>query len=378
MSLYGMMRTGVSGMNAQSNRLGTVADNIANSGTTGYKRSSTEFSTLVLPSSQGSYSSGAVKTTIRTAIGDQGLLQFTNSALDLAVQGDGFFVVTDAGGVNRFLTRAGSFVEDKDGYMVNAAGFYLMAANTNGTLERAQVDRTTPSAAASTSATITANLPSQAEIGTTFTRTVTVYGGQGQQIPVELEYRKTGDNEWEVDVGDETLTFAFDESGTLTPPVGPVQVVVDAATGQQVTFDLGATTQLATAYEALPASVDGFPAGTPDELEIGVDGRVTALSDTGASRFLFQIPLARVASPDNLTVIAGNVFQENQRTGESTLGLADSGNYGKIVSGALEGSNVDIAEELTSMIESQRNYTANSKVFQTGSELLDVLVNLKR
>ncbi|MET0170759.1 MAG: flagellar hook protein FlgE [Aliihoeflea sp.] len=377
MSLYGMMRTGVSGMNAQSNRLGTVADNIANSGTTGYKRSSTEFSTLVLPSAQGSYSSGAVKTTIRTAIGDQGLLQFTTSALDLAVQGDGFFVVTDAGGVNQFLTRAGSFVEDKDGYMVNAAGYYLMAVNADGSMSRAQVDRTTPSAEASSNATITANLPSQGT-ATSFTRTVTAYGGQGQQIPVNIEYRRIGDNEWEVDVAGQTVALSFDENGFLDPPVGPISVEVDAATGQQVSFDFGRTTQLATGYEAIPASMDGFPAGTPDELEIGVDGRVTALSDSGAARFLFQIPLARVSSPDNLSVLAGNIFQQNQRSGESTIGTADSGNFGKIVSGALEGSNVDIAEELTSMIESQRNYTANSKVFQTGSELLDVLVNLKR
>lgn len=90
MSLYGMMRTGVSGMNAQANRLSAVADNIANSDTTGYKRSSAEFSTLVLPSTAGSYSSGGVNTTIRTAVGAQGVLQYTTSVSDLAVNGDGF------------------------------------------------------------------------------------------------------------------------------------------------------------------------------------------------------------------------------------------------------------------------------------------------
>ena len=104
MSLYGMMRTGVSGMASQANRLSTVADNIANSSTTGYKRARTEFSSLVLPSTQGSYNSGAVTTTVINSISQQGRLQYTTSVSDLAVDGNGFFIVQDAGG-NSFLTR---------------------------------------------------------------------------------------------------------------------------------------------------------------------------------------------------------------------------------------------------------------------------------
>src|SRR5882757_3471839 len=126
MSLYGMMRTGVSGMNAQANRLSTVADNIANSDTTGYKRSSAEFSTLVMPSTGGAYNSGGVTTTIRSAISAQGVLQYTTSVSDLAVNGEGFFVVQDPSGTP-FLTRAGAFVPDAEGRLVNAAGYQLMA-----------------------------------------------------------------------------------------------------------------------------------------------------------------------------------------------------------------------------------------------------------
>ena len=125
MSLYGVMRTGGSGMNAQSNKLSTVADNIANVNTTGYKRASTEFSSLVLQSGTGNYNSGSVETHVRYAISDPGNLNFTTSATDLAIQGNGFFVVNDAGGTP-FLTRAGSFVPDGQGNLVNAAGFYLM------------------------------------------------------------------------------------------------------------------------------------------------------------------------------------------------------------------------------------------------------------
>ena len=125
MSLYGMMRTGVSGMNSQANRLSTVADNIANSSTTGYKRASTEFSSLVLPSTAGSYNSGGVTTTVVNAISKQGALQYTTSVTDLAIDGDGFFVVEDPSGTS-FLTRAGAFVPDKDGYLVNTAGYRLI------------------------------------------------------------------------------------------------------------------------------------------------------------------------------------------------------------------------------------------------------------
>src|SRR4051794_33431206 len=128
MSLFGIMRTGGSGMNAQSNKLSTVADNIANVNTGGYKRASTEFSSLILRSGSGNYNSGSVETHVRYAITDSGPLQFTTSTTDLAIQGNGFFVVTDAGGTP-FLTRAGSFVPDGQGNLVNLAGFRLMGFN---------------------------------------------------------------------------------------------------------------------------------------------------------------------------------------------------------------------------------------------------------
>ena len=174
MSLYGVMRTGGSGMNAQSNKLSTVADNIANVNTTGYKRASTEFSSLVLQSGTGNYNSGSVETHVRYAISDPGTLNFTTSATDLAIQGNGFFVVTDAGGTP-FLTRAGSFVPDGQGNLVNAAGFYLMGYNlkngppnvvSNGLsgLEVVNIAQTALQGNPSTKATVSANLDANAAI----------------------------------------------------------------------------------------------------------------------------------------------------------------------------------------------------------------------
>src|SRR4051812_18476230 len=168
MSLYGVMRTGVSGMSAQSNKLSTVSDNIANVNTTGYKRASAEFSSLILKSGSGNYDSGAIETNVRYAITDAGHLQFTTSTTDLAVQGNGFLVVQDPSGTN-FLTRAGSFVPDSQGNLVNAAGLQLMGYNIqngppavtangfNG-LQGVNVNLMTLQALPSTLATVSANL----------------------------------------------------------------------------------------------------------------------------------------------------------------------------------------------------------------------------
>ena len=145
-----------------------------------------------------------------------------------------------------------------------------------------------------------------------------------------------------------------------------------------VTLDLSAVSQLATDYTVLNATVNGSGASTIQDVRIGSDGVVSALYTDGTERPLYRIPLATVRSPDQLTVLPGNVYSPNLDAGDITIGFPETGQFGSVMSGALEGSNVDIAQELTNMIESQRNYTANSKIFQTGSDLLDVLVNLKR
>ena len=125
MSLYGVMRTGVSGMNAQATRLSSVAENVANVNTTGYKHSTCEFSSLLLSTCPGNYEPGSVLTNIRNHVSTQGSVRDTTSSTDLAIVGTGFFVVADPSG-SPVLTRAGSFVPDGDGNLVNAAGFSLM------------------------------------------------------------------------------------------------------------------------------------------------------------------------------------------------------------------------------------------------------------
>lgn len=409
MSLYGVMRTGVSGMNAQSNKLSTVSDNIANVNTTGYKRASTEFSSLILKSGSGNYDSGAVETTVRYAISDPGNYHFTTSTTDLAVQGNGFFVVQDANG-NNFLTRAGAFVPDNTGNLVNTAGFTLMgyniangaaptvAANGFGGLQIINVNQMALQAAPSTKATVAANLdPSATAIAApagpanyTSKTSMVTYDNIGNAVTLDVYAAKTGANTWDIQVyngatalttAGPATTFTFDVTATgkgRLDAASPTSLSV-AIPGGSAAFniDLSAMTQVAASFD-FKATVDGNAPSAVDKVNIDDKGIVTAVLKNGTTLPSFQIALATVPSPDHLTPEVGNVYSPNLESGNVQVGLAGQGGLGTVKSGALEDSNVDLADELTSMIESQRGFTANSKSFQTGADLLDVVVNLKR
>ncbi|HLP69617.1 MAG TPA: flagellar hook-basal body complex protein, partial [Rhizobium sp.] len=145
-----------------------------------------------------------------------------------------------------------------------------------------------------------------------------------------------------------------------------------------VDFDLSGMSQLASKSAISDGSANGSPAEAMTGFEVDSDGTVYATYAKSDPKALYQIALATVPSPDNLTLFSGNVYRTSATSGVVTIGFAGSSGFGKIVAGALEASNVDIASELTEMIEAQRTYTANSKVFQTGSDLMDVLINLAR
>ena len=419
MSLYGMMRTGVSGMNAQANRLSTVADNIANAGTTGYKRSSTEFSSLIIPNVTGNYTSGGVTTSVRYATSQQGDLKYTTSTTDLAINGDGFFVVQDPSG-KPFLTRAGSFVPDGDGRLVNAAGFYLMGYNAeNGTpsavtngfggLEPVLISQTELTAVPSKNGLFTANLPSNAAVvvagnlpslnAPTATASakssLVVYDNLGSEVLLDIYFTKSGANTWEVAVYNQanaapgtsfpytagplaTQTLNFDPANGKLTAASLKDITIPVPGGVPFTLDLAGTSQLATGYTVLDSKVDGNAPSGIDKIEVSADGTIYAQYENGSFKTLYRIPIATVQSPDQLNVEPGNVYSQSSDSGDIRIGFANEGGMGEVVSGALENSNVDIAEELTSMIELQRTYTANSKVFQTGADLMDILVNLKR
>lgn len=428
MSLYGVLRSGVSGMNAQGSKLATTSDNIANANTVGYKRASTEFSSMVIGSGRsGAYQPAGVDTQTRYAIGEAGSYLSTTSGSDLAVTGSGFFVVQDAGGTP-YLTRAGSFVQQSDGTLKNTGGFTLLgydlangtptpSANSLNGLVPVNVNALGMTASPTTSGYVSAtlnsnatavpaaNLPSANAAGATSTNktSLTAYDNLGNEVMLDVYFTKTGANQWECAVFDRagataggfpyvptgtpavstpltTATLNFDPTNgklTTSPAVFTLPVP-NTGSSQTMTLDLSSMTQLGTSEFSPKGDTDGNAAQAVDSVEISDKGIVYAIFGDGTRKATFQIPLANVPSPDNLTPVAGNAYSISMDSGDPSVGFAGSSSFGIIKSGSLEQSNADMGSELTAMIEAQRGYTANSKVFQTGSDLLDVLVNLKR
>ncbi len=419
MGLFSMLRTSASGMAAQATRLSTVADNIANAGTTGYKRASAEFSSLFLTSGKSEYISGSVNTNVRYFVSEQGSFKFTTSVTDLGIKGSGFFVVAGENG-QQYLTRAGSFVPDGDGNLVNAAGFKLMGFSlaggnpslvSNGTagLQVISVGSLTLQANATTQGSLFVNLPSNATAAApanlpsanaataTFDgkTSLIAYDNLGNEVTLDVYSTKTAANTWEVTVFDRaaagpgggfpytsgplsTTTLTFDPATGDLDASSPTSISVAIPNGATMTLDMSETSQLAAVYTVFKASVNGNAPSKVDRVEISDDGTMYSVFENGARNAMYRIPLADVPSPDNLQPLAGNVYVTSAESGDIQVGFAKDAGFGVVVSGALEQSTVDLASELTTMIESERNYTANSKVFQTGADLMDVLVNLKR
>ncbi|TGD95611.1 flagellar hook protein FlgE [Methylobacterium nonmethylotrophicum] len=424
MSLIGVLRTGVSGMNAQSNRISTVAENIQNSGTTGYKRSSTEFSSLLIAeSASGNYNSGSVGTVVRRAVTEGGNIASTTSKSDIAIDGNGFFVVKDATNAP-YLTRAGNFVVDGvTGNFTNAAGMTLMGYSLlngdpnptlNSVTDMVPINLSSVSARAQPTAegALSGNLPLD---GTTTPAgqyakkySLVTYDRLGKAQTLDVYLAKNTGGTWTMSIYDAaanptpagttptlpagtalaSTTVGFDANGRIAgtqvagPPVaytGPksIGLTVPGGNGNPMTIDISGLTQLAGSY-GLQGQADGAAPAAVTGSEFGSDGTVYATFADGTRMAAFKVPLATVESPDNLEPRSGNVFRVSVDSGDIQVGFASQNGRGTLKAGALEQSNVDVSTELTSMIESQTVYTANSKVFMTGNEMLDTLMNLKR
>ncbi len=418
MSLYGLLTTSASGMSAQSTLLGTVADNIANVDTVGYKSGSAEFASMVLGASNSNFQSGSVLAAPRITVEGQGPITSTSSPTDLAVQGVGFFLVQGPGGTP-VLTRAGSFVENSSGNLVNSAGYTLLGypAGTTGVSNGyggltpvnlstlgLQASPTTsgelylnlPSASASLSASTT--LPStNPATGATYTEktSLSAYDNLGNQITLDvyLSNVSTAGNppSWEVDVFDAstatnggfpytsgpltTQTLTFDPTTGALTSGSPISIAIP--NGKTMSLDMSQSTQLATSYTILQASTNGNAPSQVSNISIGTDGTLSTVYQNGATIQQYKIPLATVVSPDSMTAVTGNAYEPNTSSGAAQIGKAGLGGVGKIASNALESSTVDLSTELTKMIAAQNNYQANSKVFQTGSQLLQVLISIE-
>ena len=410
MSLFSAMRSGVSGMSAQSSRMAAISDNISNSATVGYKRASVDFSTLMTSSgSNTTYSAGGVRSNVHYQVLKDGTIQGTQSATDLAIEGRGFFVVANSattaqGAPNYALTRAGSFLPDDQGFLRNSAGQYLQAwkLGPDGTLpavNKSSFDNLTAVSVAglayggskTTQMSFSGNLPAQAANGTSFDTTSTFYDGIGNPMDVTLTWTKTANpNEWTLGatgpagytVALSSNTVTFDATGpnaglpsgalptiTLTSPATPPSDTIN--------IGLGNVTQLNGDY--VPQFMgDGAKAGQVSTVDIDKAGTLWAIYDNGARQPLYQIPIADVVNPDGLTVQDGNTYTLGSNSGALTLSAGNSGNAGSVAGYALEQSNVDIAEELVSLIETQRAYSSSATIVRTADEMVDETTRLKR
>lgn len=419
MSIYGAMFAGVSGLAAQSNALGMISDNIANVNTIGYKGTSARFSTLVTQAAtQTTHTPGGVMSSPYSFINRQGLLQGSSSGTDLAVAGQGFFVVNEAAtpgfGDDFYFTRAGSFNPDQNGNLVNAAGYFLQGFNLrNGTpppssstftgLETVNISNLSGSAAATTAISLGVNLPSTAAVTDSFSVTAQVFDSLGNAHDMNVTFTKSATNTWSWAASDPSLDggatssgsavgsgdIVFDTDGTpLTfSPAAPTITLTGFTTGAgnaTITLDLGSiagtdgVTQFAGDFTISNIDQDGVRFGNYTGITISDQGIVTALFDNGQRQDIYQLPLGMFRNPNGLEAKSGNVYLETDRSGNFQLNLAGNGGAGDIAPGALESSTVDLAEEFTKMIITQRAYSANTKVITTADEMLDELIRVKR
>ncbi|MBI2893700.1 MAG: flagellar hook protein FlgE [Deltaproteobacteria bacterium] len=432
MSILRALNTGATGLASHGEALGVVGDNIANVNTVGFKRQRGDFEDILGRSIAGASAVSGAGAGSRLAhieqMWTQGSLLTTESPTDLAISGDGTFIVDgNAGGMTgRFFTRAGQFHIDAEGRLVNPNGLRLQGYTANaqgvlsGKLGDLYVDGGTVPAQASTAVDLAANLDSNAQVpalpwdpldpgGTSnFSTGVTVYDSLGNPHEVTVYFRKTAANAWDwhamVDGGELTGGVAgvptegasgsltFTTNGELdTETVGAAAWnFVGATAGQTIDFDFGtsittdggtgldATTQFASASTTTGLSQDGYAAGTVSGIAIAGDGTVSGVFTNGQRRTLGQVAIADFANVQGLDRVGQGLWTETQESGEALIGAPESGGRGSIVSGALEQANIDLGREFVDLIAYQRGFQANSRIIQAADEMYGELVNLRR
>jgi len=418
MSIYGAMFSGVSGLNAQSQALGIIADNISNVNTVGYKGTSAQFYTLVTQAATATnFTPGGVQSVPVQALDHQGLLQGSASKTDVAITGRGFFVVNEDAVPTQsseyLYTRAGSFRADKDGNLVNSAGYYLqgwpmvagvLPNNTSvlSSVETVNVSNFSGTAEPTQNINVALNLPSTAAVADSFTSTIQIFDSLGNAHDIDITYTKAGVNDWTITVADPVLastgvvsgttgvvarSIQFNGDGTpatITFPDITVTGWTTGASNSTVAVDVGTVdeadgvTQFASDFSINSIDQDGVRFGGFTGVNIDHAGVVTAVFDNGEQRPIYQLPLAVFDNPNGLEAVTGNAYRQTDRSGVLVLQQADSGGTGEVVSSALEASTVDLAEEFTKMITTQRAYSASARIITTADDMLDELLRIKR
>jgi flagellar hook protein FlgE len=410
-SLY----SGVTGINAAGYTMSVIGNNIANSNTVGFKSSYTSFADILSQSLGGATAGNqigrGVNLTDIATIFNQGSFENTANGTDLAIEGSGFFLVADNTGT--YYTRAGQFIVDSEGYLVNPSGFKLQGygIDSSGALLTTTGDINVSQVSSAPQVTgsfrILANLDGSSDIeaGDQYSTTITVYDSIGEAIPLTIIFTKraTG-NAWDYEasipssMGTATGTGSveFDADGNLVSLDGTTgfsdkDIFIDLPGGGGADFTVSwdiwdddksvATTDL-TGYAAVSDTnglfQDGYAPGAIQTISVDQDGQIVGLFTNGQTRTLGQVLLADFISPWGLTKMGKSLYAESANSGQPTLGTPGSGGRGMISSNSLEMSNVDMASEFVKMITTQRAYQANARVITTSDELLQELIMIKR
>jgi flagellar hook protein FlgE len=390
----------LSGINAAEAQLNVISNNIANAGTVGFKGSTAQFAEVYavtgLNLSSSAVGSGVDMTGTEQQF-TQGDLETTNGSLDMAISGNGFFVVNNGSG-NQY-TRDGAFTENSQGYVVDASGGYLQVYPPNptgtgfntSTLTNLQLNTSQSAATPTSTITSSTNLDASDTVPTdpfsttdsnsyNSTSTFNVYDSQGGTHSATIYYVKTGNNTWNANLyidGNSagTATMTFNSAGALVTPANgnlsftPTQPTNGAAFPTTITMNASNMTQFGSAY-APDYDQNGYAAGVLENVEIGTDGIVTAVYSNNNTALLGQIAVANFPNLNGLQQVGNNNWVATQSSGTATMGSAGAGQYGNIEQGQLETSNTaDTTAQLVDMITAQQNYEANSQMLGTVSSL---------
>ncbi|WP_426153777.1 flagellar hook protein FlgE [Pseudomonas sp. DC3000-4b1] len=427
--------TGLSGLNAANTALNVTGNNIANVATTGFKKSRAEFgdvyaNSLFLGSSKNGVGSGVATAAVSQQF-TQGTISSTGASLDMAINGNGFFVVSDNG--NKVYTRAGAFGTDNAGNIVDASGNKLMGYGTDsdgnvidGVLTTLKVDTSSLAPKATETVTETMNVNSSDSVPTVtpfdatdtnsynYTWSTDIYDSQGNSHTMTQYFVKNDTNDWTmyatidgVNPNDPTSTtpysadFTFNSDGSLasttssdftvdstgkltltnwTPAAKNASGVMasngsTAATGG-VTLNMANTTSYNTTSAVTAKSQDGYATGNLSALSIDSEGNIFGTYSNGQSKTVGQVALANFANVQGLTPNGSTGWRESSASGVPVVGAPNSGTMGTLTAGSLEDSNVDLTSELVNLIKAQSNYQANAKTISTESTIMQTIIQM--
>ncbi len=420
MTISSSLNAGVAGLNANATRLATIADNIANSATFGYKRTQADFHSQVINGGAGTYSAGGVRTTTQRLIDERGSLVSTSNPTDIAVSGRGMLPVTTAVSLATstsdypmMLMTTGSFRPDSNGILTTETGMVLMGwpANIDGTfptnqrdtsvgLRPVQVNLNQFAGDPTTTMTLGVNLPATETYagasGDAQNLSIEYFGNLGTSETMNISFTPTipltgSSNTWTMTISDSAsggaviaeYTLVFDDSrangGTLasvTTISGGAYNAVDGTVdltvaGGPIELTIGTLgdpsgmTQLSNSFAPVSIEKNGSPVGNLAAVEIDENGFIYAIYDAGFTRTIYQIPLADVPNPNGLISLSNQTYQVSQESGSFFLWDAGDGPTGAVVGFSREESATDVAHELTQLIQTQRAYSSNAKVIQT-------------